>query len=135
MIIEVFPRHGYLVSPGVQIHHEVLGLGVSVAHLALVAVGVPGHALGHVPVVLMIMIIVIMIVMIVIIIVMMIVVMIGIMILMMIVILILMMIVVMIVIMILMMIVIMIILMIVPVVLVLGDELVALVTLWARPGL
>ena len=100
-------EYGYLVSPGVQIHHEVLGLGVSVAHLALVAVGVPGHALGHVPVVIMIMIIVIMI-------------------LMMIMILILMMIVVMIV---------MISVMIVPVVLVLGDELVALVTLWARPGL
>ena len=109
----------YLVSPGVQIHHEVLGLWVSVAHLALVAVGVPGHTLGHVPVVIMIMIIVIIIVM-------MMVVMIGIMILMMIEILILMMIVVMIV---------MMIVMIVPVVLVLGDELVALVTLWARPGL
>ena len=100
-------EYGYLVSPGVQIHHEVLGLGVSVAHLALVAVGVPGHALGHVPVVIMIMIIVIMI-------------------LMMIMILILMMIVVMIV---------MMIVMIVPVVLVLGDELVALVILWTGPGL
>ena len=118
-------EYGYLVSPGVQIHHEVLGLGVSVAHLALVAVGVPGHALGHVPVVIMIMIIVIMIIVIMIIVIM-IVVMIGIMILMMIVILILMMIVVMIV---------MMIEMIAPVVLVLGDELVALVTLWARPGL
>ena len=109
----------YLVSPGVQIHHKVLGLGVSVAHLALVAVGVPGHTLGHVPVMIVIMIIAIMIVM-------MIVVMIVIMILMMIVILILMMIVVMIV---------MMIVMIVPVVLVLGDELVALVTLWAGSGL
>ena len=96
-------EYAYLVSPGVQIHHEVLGLRVSVAHLALVAVGVPGHALGHVPVLIMIMIIVIMIVM-----------------------------------MILMMIVVMIVMMIltiVPVVLVFSDELVALVTLWARPGL
>ena len=107
-------EYGYLVSPGVQIHHEVLGLGVSVAHLALVAVGVPGHALGHVPVVIMVIVMMILIMIVII----------------------MMMIVIMIVI-IVMMIVIMIILivMIVPVVLVLGDELVALVTLWARSGL
>jgi len=35
-----------------KIHDEVLGLGVPVPDLALVAVGVPGHALGHVSVVL-----------------------------------------------------------------------------------
>ena len=35
-----------------EIHDEVLGLGVPVPDLALVAVGVPGHALGHVSVVL-----------------------------------------------------------------------------------
>ena len=42
----------HLISPGVKIHDKILGLGISVAHLALVAVGVPGHLLGHVSVVL-----------------------------------------------------------------------------------
>ena len=35
-----------------EIHDEVLGLGVPVPDLALVAVGVPGHPLGDVSVVL-----------------------------------------------------------------------------------
>ena len=42
----------HLVTPGVEIHDKVLGLGVPVPDLALVAVGVPGHALRHVSVVL-----------------------------------------------------------------------------------
>ena len=42
----------HLVAPGVKIHDEVLGLGVPVPDLALVAVRVPGHPLGHVSVVL-----------------------------------------------------------------------------------
>ena len=35
-----------------KIHYKILGLGVPVAHLALVTVGVPGHLLWHVSVVL-----------------------------------------------------------------------------------
>ena len=35
-----------------KIHDQVLGLGVPVPDLALVTVGVPGHPLGHVSVVL-----------------------------------------------------------------------------------
>ncbi len=35
----------HLVSPGVKVHHEVLGLGVPVPDLALVAVRVPRHLL------------------------------------------------------------------------------------------
>ena len=42
----------HLISPGVEVHHQVLGLGVPVPNLALVTVGVPGHLLGQVPVVL-----------------------------------------------------------------------------------
>ena len=42
----------HLVAPGVKIHDEVLGLGVPVPDLALVAVRVPGHPLGYVSVVL-----------------------------------------------------------------------------------
>ena len=42
----------HLVTPGVQVHHQVLGLGVPVADLALVAVGVPGHLLRDVAVLL-----------------------------------------------------------------------------------
>ena len=42
----------HLVSPGVEVHHQVLGLGISVPHLALVAVGVPGHLLRDVAVLL-----------------------------------------------------------------------------------
>ena len=42
----------HLIAPGVEIHDEVLGLGVPVADLALVAVGVPGHLLWHVAVLL-----------------------------------------------------------------------------------
>ena len=42
----------YLVPPGVEIHDKILGLGVPVPHFALVAVGVPGHLVGHVAVLL-----------------------------------------------------------------------------------
>ena len=35
-----------------EIHHKILGLGVAVPHFTLVAVGVPGHLLGHVAVLL-----------------------------------------------------------------------------------
>jgi hypothetical protein len=35
----------YLVDPGVEVHDEVLGLGVPVPHLALVAIRVPRHTL------------------------------------------------------------------------------------------
>ena len=43
MDLSRFPTH--LVSPGVQVHDQVLGLWVPVAHLALVAVRVPRHLL------------------------------------------------------------------------------------------
>jgi hypothetical protein len=43
----------YLVTPCVQVHDQVLSLGVPVSHFALVAVGVPCHLLGHVAVLLM----------------------------------------------------------------------------------
>ena len=42
----------HLVSPSVQVHHQVLRLGVSVPHLALVAVWVPGHFLWNVAILL-----------------------------------------------------------------------------------
>ena len=42
----------HLVAPGVQIHHQVLRLGVSVPDLALIAVRVPCHLLGHVAILL-----------------------------------------------------------------------------------
>ena len=42
----------HLVAPGVKVHDEVLGLGVPVPDLALVAVRVPGHPLRHISVVL-----------------------------------------------------------------------------------
>ena len=44
-ILLYFQLGSHLVSPGVQVHDEVLGLGVPVAHLALVAVRVPRHLL------------------------------------------------------------------------------------------
>ena len=44
-ILLYFQLESHLVSPGVQVHDEVLGLGVPVAHLALVAVRVPRHLL------------------------------------------------------------------------------------------
>ena len=38
----------HLVPPGVEIHHQVLCFRVPVANLALVTVGVPGHLLGDI---------------------------------------------------------------------------------------
>ena len=44
-------RINYLICPCVQVHDEVLGLGVPVLDLALVTVRVPGHPVRAVPVV------------------------------------------------------------------------------------
>ena len=40
----------HLIDPGVEVHDEVLGLGVPVPDLALVTVRVPRHPLRTVPV-------------------------------------------------------------------------------------
>ena len=42
----------HLITPGVKVHHQVLGFRVPVANLALVAVWVPGHLLGDIAILL-----------------------------------------------------------------------------------
>ena len=51
-MIEKGDTETHLVTQCVEVHHQVLGFRITVANLALVTVGVPGHLLGHIAILL-----------------------------------------------------------------------------------